>query len=318
MRVFLTGLMASAAAFALSAAANAADYVFATPDEAYAILSADDEFTARLQPMEIGLRLEDNAQTSREALNALYRDSVRDFTDEERARLEALVAEEAALLESLSPLLPDEVVFIATNGGIDGGFPHTRGNAIVFTPGWLAGGDAGFRQTFYHELWHVLSRHNRDRADEIYALIGFEPCEVMVPESLSERRLTNPDAPVNAHYAPLEMEQGDGAVPILFLPEGGYDPDLEGGFGAHLGFALMAVDLEGRHCEAALDGDGNPMLIAPGNLPQYLDLIGHNTGYIIHPEETLADNFVLWVNGAEGVPDPEVVERLGAWIEANR
>jgi len=79
MRVFLTGLMASTAALALSAAANAADYVFATPDEAYAILSADDEFTVRLQPMEIGLRLEDNAQISREALNALYRDSVRDF-----------------------------------------------------------------------------------------------------------------------------------------------------------------------------------------------------------------------------------------------
>ncbi|MEN0651950.1 MULTISPECIES: hypothetical protein [Hyphobacterium] len=318
MRLFLTGLMASAAAAAFSATADAADYVFATPDEAYAILSADDEFTLRLQPMEIGLRLADNAQTSREALNALYRDSVRNFTDEERARLEALLAEDAALLDSLSPLLPDDVLFIATNGGLDGGFPHTRGNAIVFTPGWLAGGDAGFRQTFYHELWHVLSRHNRDRADEIFGLIGFEPCEVILPESLSERRLTNPDAPFNAHYAPLEMDQADGVVPVLFLPEGGYDPALEGGFGAHLGFALMAVDAVDGTCRAATDADGNPMLIAPGNLPQYLDLIGRNTGYIIHPEETLADNFVLWVNGAEGVPDPEVVERLGAWIEANR
>lgn len=317
MRVFLTGLMASAAVVTFSAAVNAADFAFATPDAAYAILSADDEFTLRLQPMEIGLRLEDSSRTSRDDLNALYRDSVRDFTDEERARLEALIAEDAALLESLSPLLPDDVVFIATNGGIDGGFPHTRGNAIVFTPGWLAGGDAGFRQTFYHELWHVLSRHNRDRANEIYGLIGFEPCEITVPESLYSRRLTNPDAPSNAHYAPLEMEQGDGVVPILFMPEGGYDPEREGGFGAHMDFALLAVTVEGRHCDAASNEDGTPLLIPPGSLPQYLDLIGHNTGYIIHPEETLADNFVLWINGAEGVPDPEVVERLGAWIEAN-
>lgn len=308
---------ATAAAFALTAAAQATDYVFATPDEAYAILSADDEFTARLQPMEIALRMEDSGRTSLEDLHGLYRDSVRSFTPEERARLEALVVTETDTLESLSTLLPGDVVFIATNGGIDGGFPHTRGNAIVFTPGWLAGDDETLRQIFYHELWHVLSRHNADRHDEIYGLIGFERCEVMMPESLMARRLTNPDAPSNAHFVPLDMQEGDGVVPILLMPEGGYDPSLQGGFGAHLGFSLMAVDLDGRHCDAALDGDGNPVLIDPGSLPQYLDVIGHNTGYIIHPEETLADNFVLWVDGDLDVPDPDVVERIGAWIEAN-
>ena len=317
MRKFLTGLMASAAAVTFAAAANAADYVFANPDEAYAILTAQDGFTTRVAPMEIGLRMEDASQTSLDDLFGLYRDSVRDFTPEERARLQELVAAEADTLEALSPLLPDDVVFIGTDGGIDGGFPHTRGHAIVFTPSWLAGDDETFRQIFYHELWHVLSRHNADRHDEIYGLIGFERCEVTLPESLIDRRLTNPDAPSNSHYVPLDMDEGDGVVPILFLPEGGYDPSLQGGFGAHLGFSLMAIHLEGRHCEAAIDDAGNPVLIEPGSLPQYLEAIGHNTGYIIHPEETLADNFVLWVNGDFDVPDPEIVERLGVWIESN-
>jgi hypothetical protein len=39
--------------------------------------------------------------------------------------------------------------------------------------------------------------------------------------------------------------------------------------------------------------------------------IGRNTEYIIHPEEILADNFVLLVNGAKA-PSPEILQKLDA------
>lgn len=43
----------------------------------------------------------------------------------------------------------------------------------------------------------------------------------------------------------------------------------------------------------------------------FLEQVGENTNYLIHPDEILADNFVLLVTGKKGVPSPEVVEKLG-------
>jgi hypothetical protein len=42
--------------------------------------------------------------------------------------------------------------------------------------------------------------------------------------------------------------------------------------------------------------------------------IGRNTGYIIHPEEVLADNFVLLVRRETDVPSPEILERMDALL----
>lgn len=38
--------------------------------------------------------------------------------------------------------------------------------------------------------------------------------------------------------------------------------------------------------------------------------MGRNTGYIIHPEEILADNFKLLATGAENVPSPQILEKM--------
>ncbi len=43
---------------------------------------------------------------------------------------------------------------------------------------------------------------------------------------------------------------------------------------------------------------------------------GGNTGYLIHPEKTLADNFALLMVGSEQpVPSPWVLEKLAHWLE---
>jgi len=40
--------------------------------------------------------------------------------------------------------------------------------------------------------------------------------------------------------------------------------------------------------------------------------VGRNTGYIIHPDEILADNFVLLVNQSKNVRSPEILEKMRA------
>ena len=42
--------------------------------------------------------------------------------------------------------------------------------------------------------------------------------------------------------------------------------------------------------------------------------IGRNTGYILHPEEVLADNFALMVQGVSDVKSPEILDHIRAAI----
>jgi len=52
-----------------------------------------------------------------------------------------------------------------------------------------------------------------------------------------------------------------------------------------------------------------PIFHSVSDVGGFYRLIGRNTGYIIHPEEILADNFVKVVN-TESVKNPEVTKAL--------
>jgi hypothetical protein len=44
--------------------------------------------------------------------------------------------------------------------------------------------------------------------------------------------------------------------------------------------------------------------------------VGRNTGYLIHPEEILADNFELLIAADRRPPNPEIVHRMGEILGA--
>jgi hypothetical protein len=55
--------------------------------------------------------------------------------------------------------------------------------------------------------------------------------------------------------------------------------------------------------------EGDPVLLAISEISGFSEQVGRNTGYIIHPEEILADNFSLMVTG-RSVESPEVLRKL--------
>ena len=309
-------LTSLAAIMSISTPVLAADFEFATSDEAVSILTAQDEVLSRFGALEIGVRLQSETDQSMDSLIARFTAAAMEYTDEEKARINALLEAEAGNLALLEPLLPETIYFIRTDASIDGGFPHTRANAIVYPGDMSDMADDQFRVIFYHELYHVLSRHNAEQRDEVYALLSYQPCVFEPPADLYARRLTNPDAPVSEHYIPLLLEAGDGVLPYLYLPEGGYSASRDGGFGSYFGFGLIAVDITDGRCDAVMDDAGEVLILDPGTAPGFLEAIGRNTGYIIHPEETMADNFVLWMTGGTDMPNPEIVERVRDWHTA--
>jgi len=290
-------------------AAEAAEYRFAAPDEARAALTAEDAYTQALQPAELAVRLADPDGAKADLL-ARYADGVRAWSADERTQLEGTIADLADDVAFLDPLLPDVVLLVRADPSVEGGLPHTRGNAIVFPTETLP--EKGLKGLFLHELHHVLTRANPDLQDPYFALIGFEPCAFAEPEWLRERRLSNPDAPTNAHYAPLDLERGDGVMPVLHL-SAPYDPEKGGGLGDYFAFGLLHVAAVDGRCEALETGDGGLLVTAPAATPGFLDAVGRNTGYLIHPEETLADNFTFGVLETGELPDPEIPARVMAF-----
>ena len=59
--------------------------------------------------------------------------------------------------------------------------------------------------------------------------------------------------------------------------------------------------------------DGQPVWHMPGSVPDFLDKLGANTGYIIHPEETVADNFALLATGARA-NNRDLLKRIEALL----
>jgi len=60
-----------------------------------------------------------------------------------------------------------------------------------------------------------------------------------------------------------------------------------------------------------------PAFLSPGEAPGFFALIGSNTGYIIHPEETLADNFTFMIMEKSDLPNPEIPQAVEEfWADA--
>ena len=288
------------------------------PFEGGTALAAEDAFTANLQLRETSIRAQNNDAMSFDDVIPHYRDDVFSWQSEQKIALTAVIEELLPVLNQIDQHLPEDVLLVLTGEVVEGGLPHTRGNAIIFAGGDIPmpgpGDEEGqaLASLFLHELHHVMSRANPELHDDTYSLIGFEPCVFSEPEGLRAIRLTNPDAPEYKHYAPVTPDGGSGVIPYLYATHA-FTTSQPSSLGDVFGFGLVPVSFSGGVCETSIpDASG---LLQPDDVPAFLNLIGGNTGYIIHPEETLSDNFVHWALGRTDLPNPEIPEAVGMfWL----
>jgi len=285
-------------------------FFFGTTSQGAEVLTAEDEYTRETQAREMGIRAQDASVRTFEGVKPAYAGDVQPWTAREKEALREAIAAVMDRVNLIDHHLPQQVMLTKTGSVVEGGLPHTRANMIVFAGGQLPKGGS-LKSLFLHELHHVLSRANEALHDEYYAIIGFEPCDFTEPEALRVIRLSNPDAPTYKHVAPVEVGDADGVIPYLYAQR---DYTGEGGLGDYFGFGLLPVAIDDGVCTALADSpDG---LLSPQMVPGFGRLIGANTGYIIHPEETLADNFVYWALEREGLPNPSIPVAVGEfWLE---
>lgn len=280
---------------------------FTSVEEGRKLIGIRDDYINRLGELEIQLRLESKKPVTIPDFLKGMQASVIEWKPEE---IKLLREATRTLQEKMKPYhlpFPDEVHLIRVSpaGGLTA--PHCRKASIILT-------DKFFEQPkqaatiLAHELFHVLSSHNSDLRDRLYRIINFVPAnEIELPPAIRPMRLTNPDAPINQHVVHLTID-GDKAtvVPVLMAKSSRF---RAGGLFANLDFYLMVLEKRKDNFVPKLD-NGQPELLAASEAPDFMKKIGRNTLYIIHPEETLADNFWMMLLGSDRIRDPWIINEM--------
>ena len=284
------------------------------------LVDTSDGLFERITPLDMQIQLKRNypAGSSRERILTDYRrhlqEDVRNFTAEEAAFLRRVWARTAAVAQSISPdLLPPRVELIKMGANHYGPSAYyTREHRILIPANELESGyEFGMMQVMFHELFHIYSRRFPEQRRKLYSLIGFEdlgdPRDLITEPAFAERVLLNPDG---VDYAQrIRLELGDSvihAIPVLRANRPAFDP-AERTFFNYLDFQLFPVDstAAGWRVRSLPSGD-SPLSLA--SAPDFFRQIKDNTQYIIHPDEVLADNFMILASAIAN--EDESLDRL--------
>ncbi|QDU92833.1 hypothetical protein [Lignipirellula cremea] len=284
---------------------------FATVEEAKKLLATPDLFTKSLSRFDKQARLNTEEEVTDEQFLEFAASHAQAWTPEEIERLSPVLAIISRELEPWRPLFPERVLLIKTSGKEEGDAAYTRGAAVILPARVAQRSEDALHRLLLHELFHVASRYQPELRDPLYAAIGFEACgPVATPPLLVDRRITNPDAPITEHL--IRLKTGDQELigaPILYASVSKYEADKPGGFFRYLLFRMLSMEQKNGVWQVR-QKDGKPVVFDPVKLSAYTDKVGRNTRYLIHPDEILADNFVLLVREQPDVESPQVLESL--------
>ena len=286
---------------------------FAVESEGRTMLAAKDDFIERLSQFDRSARMKVDRAVSEDEFMAFVGRNVVNWTKEEMQIVQVAVEAIQPLLRELPLSLPPIIQVIKTTGAEEGNAAYTRGTAIVLPKSELAKSQKKLERLICHELFHILSRQNRELREKLYQIIGFSQCdEIEFPPELKRRKITNPDAPRNDHFIRVKIDGHERlAVPVLLSSAEVYNVKRGGEFFEYLEFQFLVVERSSdpRRLKPVYEGS-SPRLLGPQGISGFMEQIGRNTNYIIHPEEILADNFALLVLGEQNVASPEILQKM--------
>jgi hypothetical protein len=282
---------------------------FASAAETRRLATTDDDWTATAGPFHRAAAVgRASLPVSDQAFKAALAATALDCTPALVQRWTAAANAAAPKLAQLHVKLPANVTIACTNGKDGSESPHTRADT-VFLPVSFEEPHVSDTELMAHELFHIWSRHHPAEVSSLYALMGFvDAPELAWPAEWQEGRLSNPDAPHNRHAIRIETTEGAYTVmPVLVarrIPNAG-----------ELIFPVMDVRL--LAVEPSGDGksmvpvrrDGQPLWFPAFRTQSYIEQLGGNTPYIIHPEEAMADNVAYLVSGRK-VPNTALMGRI--------
>jgi len=288
------------------------ELIFASVEEAKKQLTQKDNFIKSLGPFDRSARLKTDKPVSEKEFLEYVANQVLPWTVGEKVRIETVFKSIAGRIEGFNLNFPREILLIKTTGKEEGGAAYCRSNAIILPQKMLMGQNANLERLLIHELCHIVLSNNPRLKETLCRVINFKKCnDIELPEKLQDVRLTNPDGVKNDHYIDVEYDNSViQVVPIIYSSAPKYDVTKGGEFFRYLRINLLVIEREGDIWRYKRDDNGEPVLLELQDVPDYFNKIGSNTNYVIHPEEIIADNFVLVVQGTQPVKSEWVIEKM--------
>jgi hypothetical protein len=289
---------------------------FATVSEAKSRLAKRDVYIKNLSPFERAAKIKKAGPVSTGQYLEFIQNQALEWNNADKKKLGQVIVAAKPKLAKFANHLPERIHLLKSTGDDEGSAPYTRGTSIVLPERFMRQSGKSLERLFYHELFHIVSRSNPKLRDELYGIIGYEKCgPVSLPADMMPRRISNPDAPVIEHCIRVSKDgESRWCAPVLFSRTPKYNPKTGGTFFRYLQFRLMAID---RKTSKAILKDGKPILWKHDAVEGFFEQIGRNTDYIIHPEETLANNFVYLMMAKQDLKNPEIPKKIEAVLKSH-
>jgi hypothetical protein len=254
------------------------------------------------------------------------------FNDAEIETLSRLFSQIDVMLKSLNiKFVPEKICLIKTTGKEEGNAGYTRNHCIIIPEEKFEKSDFQFLVFMTHELFHVYSRYSPEIRFQLYSLLGFSDNEnISISPELNSIRITNPDAANFKFIINLPDEAGtvNSYAPVVFSKQKEVDESSGKGLFDYVEFGYFRLEnnrideknfinikkIEGLY---ELNAEGQKLTETESyNHPLY-EKISRNSGYIIHPEEIMADNFSLLLLSSQNSDLLNGITPLGKELQQN-
>lgn len=248
------------------------NYAIRGTDYAKQFMMTLDQFTSEMNESNIKF-VNKNLNSKKEYLEHLGK-SVLYFNDNEIKKIDKFMDQINKRLLEIDLKINLNIGFIKTNGTDSFDLPYTRGNNIILpskdnlVPSkWLNLG------LIIHEVFHILTRLNPDIRNELYKVVGFYKHSTEIITNQEPGMIINPDALTFGHYAKCNRNnQQINVLPLIMVSKDGNDMEW---------VKLMVLD-------GNITRTNEIISIKDTN---FLDIYGHASSYVSHPEEICAESF---------------------------
>ena len=289
-------------------------YRFAGAEEAAELLLSNRKYYENLSQNDLNFRMQ-KLNATLEELEAFTATQTLDYTEEEKAAIDKAMSEIERICQDQGYTLPatDGIVFAKTTMHEEcDASAYTHGTQIYLGERLLALGLSDeprlqiyFQEVVAHELFHCLTRNHPDFRADMYGILGFTVVEEdydFSPE-IDALIISNPDVGHHNSYAAFEIDGEMKDCAVIFTTT---EPFREPGDNFFNGMLTGLVPV-----------DDLSIMYTSEDASNFIEVFGRNTGYMIDPEETLADNFAYTITyGLEGreYPTPEIIESIDAYL----
>jgi len=287
------------------------DYRIADRDEGIELMMSNDYYYDGFSQNDLDFRMQKSG-ASMDEYKAYAKEQVIDFTDEQKDIIDEHMTRIGDVLREKGYHLPelDEIVFINTTMKEEcDAMAYTHGTQIYIDGNALAkiskeGNQKKLDYIFAHELFHCITRCDREFRSDMYQIIHFtvHDGDFVIPASVEEFFISNPDVEHHDAYATFVI----GGEPIecfaAFVTTKHFEKEGERFFDSGT-TALVPID-------------GTDKYYTPEDAENFDEVFGTNTGYVIDPEECMADNFgyvlAYGMDGPDGkgYPNPEIITSI--------